>query len=81
MAAELGSALAAALRELIRQVVREELRLVDGKPGDPTDAAADDDIAQLAAQRAAQLRGARSRAAPGTECPPPRTRRRGPGGE
>jgi hypothetical protein len=77
MAAEPGSALAAALRELIRQVVREELRLVDGKPGDTMDAAADDDIAQLAAQ----LRGARLRAAPGTECPPPRTRRRAPGGE
>jgi hypothetical protein len=59
MAAALGSELEEALRRLVRQLIREELGLVDGKPGDPADAG-DDDIAQLAVQRAARLRGARS---------------------
>jgi len=53
MAAELGSTLDAALREIIRQVVREELGLSSGMPTAVDD---DDDIGQLAALRAAKRR-------------------------
>jgi hypothetical protein len=46
------------LRALVRRVVREELGLVSDQSDD---ADGQDDVAQLAAQRAAKLRRARSK--------------------
>jgi len=57
MAIELGSALESALRELVRQVVREEFGLSAAVSAGAEDA----ELAELAVQRAAKLRRARSK--------------------